>query len=143
MNVLEPILAGSSGARLGKIVLGTIEGDLHDIGKNLVGVLFRGAGFEVIDIGVDAPKERFLESLRRESARLVGICALLTTALPNLREAVAFLKNADSDGDFKILIGGAAVDGEFAEKVGADGYADDAGAAVQVAKALSGYPIDK
>jgi 5-methyltetrahydrofolate--homocysteine methyltransferase len=136
MEILEPLIVGNSAAVKGKIMLGTIQGDLHDIGKNLVGMMFRGAGYEVVDIGVDVPKETFLESMRLESPDIIGICALLTTAIPNMAEAVEYLKSSASDLNCKIMVGGAAVDSEFAARAGADGYADDAGAAVQVAKRL-------
>ncbi len=135
MEVLEPLIVGHASASKGKILLGTIKGDLHDIGKNLVAMMFKGAGFDVVDIGIDAPKERFLEGIRRERPQLVGICALLTVVLDNLAEAIAFLKQSDV-GACKIMIGGAAVDADFATRHGADGYADDAGEAVQVAKRL-------
>lgn len=136
MEILEPLIVGRSVATKGKILLGTIKGDLHDIGKNLVGTMFRGAGFEVIDIGVDVPKEAFLEAVRRESPDIVGICALLTTVLGELAEATVFLKMHRQDHDFKIMVGGAAVDSDFAKRIGADGYSDDAGEAVQIAKQL-------
>ena len=135
MEILEPLIVGQATITKGKLLLGTIKGDLHDIGKNLVAMMFKGAGFAVVDIGVDVPQEQFLESIRRERPQLVGICALLTTALENLAEAIAFLKQSDVGG-CKIMIGGAAVDADFAARHSADGYADDAGEAVQVAKRL-------
>jgi 5-methyltetrahydrofolate--homocysteine methyltransferase len=136
MEILEPLIVGRNIATKGKLLLGTIKGDLHDIGKNLVAMMFRGAGFEVVDIGVDVPKESFEAAIARESPQLVGICALLTTVLPNLEEAIAFLKNSSDPSGCNIMVGGAAVDANFAARIGADGYADDAGEAVQVAKRL-------
>jgi methanogenic corrinoid protein MtbC1 len=136
MEILEPLIVGHSMATKGKLVLGTIKGDLHDIGKNLVGMMFRGAGFEVVDVGVDVPKEVFLDAMRRESPDLLGICALLTTVLPELAESVRLLKEPASLLSCRIMVGGAAVDANFATRIGADGYADDAGEAVQVAKRL-------
>lgn len=136
MEILEPLIVGGSSATQGKIVLGTVKGDLHDIGKNLVGMMFKGAGFEVVDIGVDVPPQAFLDAVKKESPELLGMCALLTTAIPSLADAVDFLKNSDHNLNCKIMIGGAAVDADIASKVGADGYADDAGEAVQVAKRL-------
>ncbi len=136
MEILEPLIIGRSVSTKGKILIGTIKGDLHDIGKNLVGMMFRGAGFEVVDIGVDVPKQAFLEGIQRESPDIVAICALLTTVLHELSEAVSFLLEASGGNGFKIMVGGAAVDAEYARKIGAHGYADDAGAAVQVAKRL-------
>lgn len=138
MEIIEPLIVGRSVATKGKVLLGTIKGDLHDIGKNLVGMMFRGAGFEVVDIGVDVSKEAFLEGVIRESPQIVGICALLSTVLKELTEATAFLKGSAAAHDFKIMVGGAAVDAGLAERIGADGYADDAGQAVQVAKRLIG-----
>lgn len=136
MDILEPLIVGTPASAKGKIVIGTIKGDLHDIGKNLVGMMFKGAGFQVVDIGVDVPREAFLESIRRESPGIVAICALLTTALNELAEAAAFLRESAAGHDFKIMVGGAAVDAGFAKRIGADGYADDAGEALQVAKRL-------
>ena len=138
MEIIEPLIVGRSVATKGKVLLGTIKGDLHDIGKNLVGMMFRGAGFEVVDIGVDVSKEAFLEGIIRESPQIVGICALLSTVLKELTEATAFLKGSAAPHGFKIMVGGAAVDAGLAERIGADGYADDAGQAVQVAKRLVG-----
>jgi methanogenic corrinoid protein MtbC1 len=138
MEILEPLIVGNPILARGKIVIGTIKGDLHDIGKNLVAMMFKGAGFEVVDIGVDVSREAFLESIRQESPRIVAICALLTTVLTELADAVAFLRDSAARNDFKIMVGGAAVDSEFAERIGADGYADDAGEALQVAKQLLG-----
>jgi 5-methyltetrahydrofolate--homocysteine methyltransferase len=136
MELIEPLIIGRSVATKGKILIGTITGDLHDIGKNLVGMMFRGAGFEVVDIGVDVTKEAFLEGIKRKSPEIVGICALLTTVLTDLAETAAFLRAASADHGFKIMVGGAAVDADYARRIGADGYADDAGEAVQVAKRL-------
>lgn len=136
MEIIEPLILGRSVATKGKVLLGTIKGDLHDVGKNLVGMMFRGAGFEVVDIGVDVPKEAFLDAARRESPDIVGICALLTTVLAELAEAAVFLREASGDNGIKIMVGGAAVDAGYARRIGADGYADDAGEAVQVAKRL-------
>ena len=94
MEILEPLIVGRSISTKGKILIGTIKGDLHDIGKNLVGMMFRGAGFEVVDIGVDVPKQAFLEGIQRESPHIVAICALLTTVLHELSEAVSYLPEA-------------------------------------------------
>ncbi len=136
MEIIEPLVVGRSVATKGKVLLGTIKGDLHDIGKNLVGMMFRGAGFEVVDIGIDVSKEAFSEAIKEESPDIVGICALLTTVLDNLADAVSFLLEAAGDNGFKIMVGGAAVDADYARRIRADGYADDAGDAVQVAKRL-------
>ncbi len=136
MEILEPLIIGQSTETKGKFLIGTIKGDLHDIGKNLLITMFRGSGFQVVDIGVDVPKERFLEKIKEESPQLVGISALLTTVLPQLQEAITFLKHSEVGKTCKIMVGGAAVDSAFASRAGADGYADDVGEAVQVAKKL-------
>lgn len=136
MTILEPHIVEGSTATLGKILLGTIKGDLHDVGKNLVGMMSKGAGFNVIDLGIDVPKEKFLESIQRESPDFVGISALLTTVLPNVVDAIDFIRNPGADKNYKILVGGAPVTEEFARNAKADGYAPDAGSAIQVAKRM-------
>lgn len=134
MEILEPYIVGECSDREGKIVLGSIKDDLHDVGKNLVGMMFKGTGFEVVDLGVDVPKEKFLESIQQESPELVGISALLTTVLPNVVEAIDFLRRSGVSERCKILVGGAPVTPEFARDAKADGYAPDAGSAIQIAK---------
>ncbi len=138
MKILEPHIVGKRRTYKGKIVLGTVKDDLHDVGKNLVSMMFQGAGYEVVDLGVDVPKEKFLESIQKESPQFVGLSALLTTVLPNLEEAIHFLKESLVNKQCKILVGGAPVTEEFAVNNGVDGYAEDAGKAVQVIKALMG-----
>jgi len=138
MEILEPHIAGESSGSVGKVVLGTIKDDLHDVGKNLVAMMLRGAGFEVVDLGVDVPKEKFLETIQREFPQLVGISALLTTVLPNVVEAIDFLRSSGVNENCKILVGGAPVTPKFAKDSKADGYAPDAGAAIQVAKRMIG-----
>jgi 5-methyltetrahydrofolate--homocysteine methyltransferase len=108
------------------------------VGKNLVAMMFKGSGFDVIDIGVDVPKEKFLESIQKESPDFLGVSALLTTTLPNVIETLAFLRSSGVGGQCKILVGGAPLTEEFAKRAGADGYAPDAGSAVQLAKAMLG-----
>lgn len=136
MGVLEPYIVAGSKLTRGKIVLGTVRSDLHDVGKNLVAMMFKGSGFDVIDIGVDVPKEKFLESIQKESPEFLGVSALLTTTLPNVIETLAFLRSSGVGGKCKILVGGAPVTEEFAKRAGADGYAPDAGSAVQLAKSM-------
>jgi len=136
MKALEPYIMKGESENKGKIILGTIKDDLHDVGKNMVGMMFKGAGFTVVDLGVDVSKERFLESIQKESPDLVGISALLTTVLPNVAEALDFLRGEGSDRLCKILVGGAPVTASFALEVKADGYAPDAGLAIQVGKDL-------
>ena len=136
MAVLEPHIVKDSQSGAGKIVLGTVKGDLHDVGKNLVAMMFKGAGFEVVDLGIDVPKEKFWESIQQQSPQLLGISALLSTTLPNVIETIVFLKDSGIDVNCKILVGGAPVTAEFAKKAQADGYAEDAGLAIQLAKKM-------
>ena len=136
MEIIEPHIVKGSESTLGTIVLGTVKGDLHDVGKNLVAMMFKGAGFDVVDLGIDVPKEKFLESIQQEFPKFLGISALLSTTLPNVVETIAYLRDADVDGSFKILVGGAPVTEKFASDAKADGYAADAGSAIQLAKNL-------
>jgi 5-methyltetrahydrofolate--homocysteine methyltransferase len=138
MEILEPHIVKETKTSVGKIVVGTVKGDLHDVGKNLVAMMFKGAGFDVVDLGVDVPKEKFLESIQQESPQLLGISALLSTTLPNVVETIAFLRQSGVDGNCKILVGGAPVTEKFASDAKADGYAADAGSAIQLAKKLLG-----
>lgn len=138
MEILEPHIVKETKASLGKIVVGTVKDDLHDVGKNLVCMMFKGAGFDVVDLGIDVSKEKFLESIQQESPQLLGISALLSTTLPNVVETIAFLRESGVDGNCKILVGGAPVTEKFASDAKADGYAADAGAAIQLAKKILG-----
>jgi 5-methyltetrahydrofolate--homocysteine methyltransferase len=113
-------------------VIGTIKGDLHDIGKNLVGMMWKGASIDVVDLGTNVAPERFAEAAREHGARLVGVSALLTTTMVGMRDAVAAIRAANL-GDVKVVVGGAPVSAAFAAEIGADGYAPDAGSAVDVA----------
>ncbi len=138
MGIIEPRIVGESITTMEKIVLGTIKDDLHDVGKNLVAMMFKGAGFDVVDLGIDVPKEKFLEGIQQETPEFVGISALLTTTLPNVIETIDFLRNSGINESCKILVGGAPVTPEFAKNAKADGYAPDAGSAIQVAKTMMG-----
>ncbi len=138
MGIIEPHIVGESITTIGKIVLGTVKNDLHDVGKNLVAMMFKGAGFDVVDLGIDVPKEKFLESIQQEIPEFVGISALLTTTLPNVIETIDFLRNSGINESCKILVGGAPVTPEFAKDAKADGYAPDAGSAIQAAKTMMG-----
>ena len=133
-SVLEPVLVEAGIRPEYTAVIGTVEGDLHDIGKNLVGMMLKGAAIEVIDLGVNVPAARFVEAAREHGARLVGISALLTTTMPNMRAVVEAIRAADVGA--RVMIGGAPTTPEFATQIGADGYAQDAGAAVDLAKQL-------
>jgi len=138
LGVLKPILAKSNASAAAKIVLGTVRGDLHDIGKNLVGMMLEGAGFEVIDIGIDAPAEKFVQTAREKGAQAIGMSALLTTTMMQMKATVEALQAAGLKGKVKTVIGGAPVTEEFARQIGADGYAPDAASAVNTVKKILG-----
>ena len=133
-TVLEPSLVEAGIRPEHTAVIGTVEGDLHDIGKNLVGMMLKGAAIEVIDLGVNVPAAKFVEAAREHGAHLIGLSALLTTTMPNMRAVVEAIKAADVDA--RVMIGGAPTTPEFADQIGADGFAPDAGAAVDLAKQL-------
>ena len=135
LAVLKPILAKSSGPVANKIVLGTVKGDLHDIGKNLVGMMLEGAGFEVVDIGIDVSAEKFIQAAKEQGAKVIGMSALLTTTMMQMKATVEMVKTAGL-GKVKTMVGGAPVTQEFAKQIGADGYAPDAASAVQKVKEL-------
>lgn len=136
VEVLKPHLStGAAGAR-GKVVIGTVAGDLHDIGKNLVAMMIESAGFEVIDLGVDVPVEKFVSAAAEDGVVIVACSALLTTTMPALEATVAALRAAGKD--YKIMVGGAPITQAFADKVGADAYTDDAASAARKAKELVG-----
>jgi 5-methyltetrahydrofolate--homocysteine methyltransferase len=134
MEVLEPRLVEAGVEPIGKCLIGTVQGDLHDIGKNLVAMMLKGAGFEVIDIGIDAPAERFIEQARATGAQIVGMSTLLTTTMPGMEKTLKAIREAGLTA--KIMIGGAPVTQNYANKIGADGYAPDAASAVDLAKSL-------
>ncbi len=135
-EILEPVLLAAGVKPQFRAIVGTVEGDLHDIGKNLVGMMWKGGGIEVIDLGVNVPAAQFVEAAREHDAHLIGISALLTTTMPNMRGVVEAVRAADIGA--KVLIGGAPVTPEFTRQIGADGYAPDAAAAVEVARSLIG-----
>lgn len=136
VDVLRPHLAGDSTASLGTCVIGTVKGDLHDIGKNLVAMMVESAGFKVIDLGVDVAVEKFISAItENKDVNLVACSGLLTTTMPAMRETVEAIKKSGVDS-VKVLVGGAPVTQEFATEIGADGYAPDAGSAVSKAKEL-------
>ena len=135
VEVVKPLLGDGSSVSKGKMIIGTVQGDLHDIGKNLVIMMIESAGFEVIDLGVDVPKERFIEGVADPEVVLVGCSSLLTTTMPALRETVEALNQLPNRSQFKIMVGGAPVTQEFATEIGADIYTDDAAAAAEAAKA--------
>jgi 5-methyltetrahydrofolate--homocysteine methyltransferase len=134
LAVLEPLLAAAGIKPEFTAVLGTVEGDLHDIGKNLVGMMWKGANINVIDLGVNVPPTKFVDAIRQHQAQLVGLSALLTTTMPAMRDTVKAIRDASLP--VRIVIGGAPITREFASEIGADGYARDAGSAVDTAMAL-------
>jgi 5-methyltetrahydrofolate--homocysteine methyltransferase len=136
MEILKPLFEKSGVQPVGKAVIGTVKGDLHDIGKNLVGMMVEGNGFEVIDLGVDVSPEKFVEAAKTNKADLCMMSALLTTTMPSMKETVDALKEAGLGGKVKTLIGGSPVTQSFAQSIGADGYGSNATAAVELAKAL-------
>ena len=136
MEILEPKLVEAGVEPVGTVVVGTVQGDLHDIGKNLVAMMLKGAGFNVVDVGTDVPAEKFVEAMKGEKATLCGLSALLTTTMPMMEKTVAALKEAGVGA--KVMIGGAPVTQDYADKIGAAGYAADAASAVDLAKSLLG-----
>lgn len=139
VEVLKPHLSSDSGTKIGKMVMGTVAGDLHDIGKNLVIMMVESTGYEVVDLGIDVPVERFVEAAEDPEVTVVGVSALLTTTMPAMEETVAALNRHPRREAFKIMVGGAPITQTFAEKIGADVYTQDAASAAQVAKALAGH----
>ena len=137
MAHIEPILAASGVDPIGTVIMGTVQGDLHDIGKNLCIMMLRGGGFTVIDLGVNTSPDEFLEAVRENNANLIGMSALLTTTMPNMAKTVERFKDAGLREDVRFMVGGAPVTPEFGEEVGADGYGKDALACVELAKKLA------
>jgi 5-methyltetrahydrofolate--homocysteine methyltransferase len=133
MDILKPILSASGIKMVGKVVLGTVKGDLHDIGKNLVGMMCEGAGFDVIDLGKDISPEAFVEAVKEHSPDIVGMSALLTTTMRTMESTIKALEEAGLRDKVKVMVGGAPVTKDFAEKIGADAYASNAAAAAEMA----------
>lgn len=136
LNILKPLLADTDLKPVGRVVIGTVKGDLHDIGKNLVSMMLQGAGFEIIDLGVDVPPDKFVEVVRGGEVQVVALSALLTTTMPSMKTTIEALKAAGLRDRVKVIIGGAPVTQRYADEIGADGYAPDANSAVRKAKAL-------
>jgi len=136
MDILRPLLVESGSKPIGKIVLGTVKDDLHDIGKNMVGMMLEGAGFHVVDMGVNVSVERFVEAVEKEEAAILGLSALLSTTMPNLKTVIERLKKDGLRERVKVLVGGAPVTETYAMEIGADGFAPDAANAVDKAKEL-------
>jgi len=136
LEILRPLLAGSGVKPAGKVIIGTVKGDLHDIGKNLVSMMLEGAGFEIIDLGVDVSPEKFVEAAKTEKPDIVALSALLTTTMPNMKTTLQALEQAGMRKQVKVMVGGAPVTESYAEQIGADGYSPDASRAVATAKSL-------
>ena len=137
VEVLKPYLAGDNASKVGKMAMGTVAGDLHDIGKNLVIMMIESTGYEVIDLGIDVPVEKFLEAASDPEITVIGVSALLTTTMPAMQETVAALNKHPRRSEFKIMVGGAPITQAFANEIGADVYTEDAASAGQAAKALA------
>ncbi len=135
MVLLEPLLVRAGIKPRYTAVVGTVQGDLHDIGKNLVGMMWRGANFAVVDLGTNVPAQNFIDAARQHKAQVVGLSALLTTTMPAMKQTVEALKGANLDG-VKVIVGGAPITREFAEQIGADGFAPDAASAVDIVNTL-------
>jgi len=138
VDLLRPLLAGEGIPSIGKVVIGTAHGDLHDIGKNLVGIMLKGAGFDVIDLGNDVTAERFVDTAVDSGAQVIGISALLTTTMSSMKGVVDLLRERGLAGEIHTIVGGAPVSKEYAQEIGADAYGYDAASAVEEVKALVG-----
>jgi 5-methyltetrahydrofolate--homocysteine methyltransferase len=134
MELLQPILIKSGVKAVGKVIIGTTKGDLHDIGKNLVAMMLKGGGFEVVDLGIDVSPEKFLKATQEYQPDIVGMSALLTTTMMGMKEVITILKKKGLRDKVKVMIGGAPITQEFADEIGADGYAPDVASAVEKAK---------
>jgi 5-methyltetrahydrofolate--homocysteine methyltransferase len=134
MSILKPMLVETGAPRMGKMVIGTVKGDIHDIGKNLVSMMMEGAGFEVVDLGINNAVEKYIDALQREEADILGMSALLTTTMPYMKVVIDTMKEMGIRDDYIILVGGAPLNEEFGRAIGADAYCRDAAVAVQTAK---------
>ena len=134
--ILKPLLAEGDASGAGKLVIGTVKGDLHDIGKNLVSMMLESAGFQITDLGVDVSPEQFVQAAREQNADLIGLSALLTTTMPMMKKTIDALVESGLRNRVKVIIGGAPVTQKYADEIGADGYAADAGSASKLAKQL-------
>ncbi|MFB2531864.1 corrinoid protein [Paracoccus sp. p4-l81] len=134
MAILKPLLAETGAPRMGKMVIGTVKGDIHDIGKNLVAMMMEGAGFEIVDLGINNPVENYIDTAKREGADIIGMSALLTTTMPYMKVVIDALKEQGIRDDYIVLVGGAPLNEEFGRAIGADAYCRDAAVAVETAK---------
>ncbi len=136
VGVLRPLLAASGAKSVGKVAIGTVMGDLHDVGKNLVAIMLEGGGFEVVDLGVDTSPQKFIDAVNQQGVQIVAMSALLTTTIPSMRNVIEKMKDAGVRDKVKVIVGGAPVTQEFADAIGADGYSDNASGAVTMARSL-------
>jgi 5-methyltetrahydrofolate--homocysteine methyltransferase len=139
LTLIRPFLTTAKVEPIGRVVIGTVQGDLHDIGKNLVGMMLEGAGFEVIDIGTDVSAEKYVDAVREHHPHLVGCSALITTTMPHMQDVIQALSQAGVREMVKVMVGGAPVTEKYAAQIGADGYAQDAASAAICAKELMGF----
>ncbi|MCR6546314.1 corrinoid protein [Dehalobacterium formicoaceticum] len=135
---IEPLLAGANRESAGTVVMGTVQGDLHEIGKNIVIMMLKTAGFEVVDLGIDVPSQKFIDKIKEIKPQIIGISALLTTTVARQKEIIELLQEEGLRKDVKVMIGGAPINQAWADQIGADGYAEDATVAVDVAKKFIG-----
>jgi len=142
MEILEPLLSESDAKGAGTVIIGTVEGDLHDIGKNLVMMMLRGAGFKVMDLGINVKPQDFVEGVLEHKPDIIGMSALLTTTMPKMQETIDSLTEAGLRNQVKVMAGGAAVTQDFVDKIGADAFGTDAAEAVEKARALIGQKVD-
>ena len=138
LELIKPKLVATGAKPIGKVAIGTVKGDLHDIGKNLVAAMLEGGGFEIIDLGVDVTPEKFVGAVKEKGANVIALSALLTTTMPSMKTTIEGLKEAGVRNLVKVMIGGAPVTQKYADEIGADGYSDNASAAVALARKLVG-----
>ncbi len=136
LTLIRPLLAARGAEPVGRVAIGTVKGDLHDIGKNIVGAMLEGGGFEVIDLGVDVPPDKFVAAVTNQGANIIALSALLTTTMPSMKTTIDELQKAGHRSKIKVMIGGAPVTQKYADEIGADGYSDNAGGAVALARRL-------
>jgi len=138
LEIIKPALVATGAEPVGKVAIGTVKGDLHDIGKNLVAAMLEGGGFEIIDLGVDVPPEKFIGAVKEKGANIIALSALLTTTMPSMKATIEQLQEAGIRDQVKVMIGGAPVTQKYADEIGADGYSDNASGAVTLARKLIG-----
>ncbi len=138
LNIVKPLVAGGGHQAVAKVVLGTVKGDMHDIGKKLVAMMLEGAGFAVVDLGIDVSPEKFVAALQEHRPELLGMSALLTTTMPSMAHTIRLIEESGLRNNVKVMVGGAPITTAYAEEIGADGYAPDAGSAVDLARELVG-----